>query len=132
MSRGRRAKPPMDDMLVQGLSTADAPVDIVKPVITFVDDFDPSVMLPVAPHVAQQRIAHAKVMTDYKLRQRAMRIEHERKVKAEAEHRRKHAEDILARKLGLLPIEPTLAHNQLKTESGLVITVGKARSWRRL
>lgn len=117
----RRPKPPkhgQPDLVVQKLSTG----EIVRPK-SYVDELTGKVMpLPehYGPHKppADAYAKHVAEREQIRMSQHKL-LEAVRIIPGHGYHLNK-------------PKPKALAHNQLQTESGLVITVGKARSWRRL
>lgn len=112
----RKPKPPIYDLYVQGLSTGEQPEQAEH---VEYDDFNGKPIKVIAPSVKPKRTA--RVIEDYALRSKALRIEAEAKAKALTE--RRHA--IALKSLIGKPIqsEPKLAYNQMLTQSGHVITL---------
>jgi hypothetical protein len=110
---------------VEGLSTTKCFADL-KAVI--VDDFDGRERLLTHEELAQHTINNPKMITDWRNRKRAVRLAKEYLEAKRYTDQRDRAHKLIHDKLNPLKPEPKLAHNQIKTESGLVITVPRSPS----
>jgi hypothetical protein len=114
-------KPKLPFMLqVEGLSTAKSLAGLNA---VFVDDLTGQEHPIDTEAVAQQIVNNPKVLTDWRNRKRAVRLAKEYLEAKIYTDQRDRAHKLIYDKLNPPKPEPKLAHNQLRTESGLVITV---------
>jgi len=114
-------KPKLPFMLiVEGLSTAKSFVDLKA---VFVDDFDGRERPVSHEALARQVMDSPKVITDYRNRARAVRLAKQYLEAKVYTDQRDRAHKLIHDRLNPPKVEPKLAHNQLSTENGLVITV---------
>lgn len=124
---GRNPKPPLPELNVQGLSNAKMFSALSA---TYRCEFTGEIM-PMDIEALAEHITHnPKVITNYRQRMRALKlleVYHEAK---RYRDQRDRAHRLIADKINP---PPKLAHNQLLTESELVITIKQSpKPWRRM